>query len=154
MTTTRSGSRCSSSSPSKAVRFQTRVVAAITTTEVLNVAQTVVLVVAVLVSVYSLWLADRNRRNDRKRRGLEGLYTAVVDLEVAAAGAKGNPVGEAWNDFHSAHRRLKALTQLADAKRLHQTELMTRSDSVDPALVIQQSESAKLELATLLAGLD
>jgi|SRR5665213_2773005 len=114
-------------------------------TTTLNIVQTVVLIVAALVSAYAVYATEENRKQTAQRARVERVHAAMLQLaEVAVNIREGMPGQSAAREV--ARMRLLAELQIVGFNGFESTELMTRP-TFTPEEIASQSGSAMLELA-------
>lgn len=113
----------------------------------LNIVQTVGVIVAALVSAYAVAAAEANRRRDARRQRIERVFDAVLGLAEAAVRVQ--EIQGQGAQFQVASLRLAAAIEIVGVVGFEHTELMTR-ETASPADVVAQSKQAILELGARL----
>jgi hypothetical protein len=117
---------------------------------VVDVVQTVGVIVAASVSVYAVAAVEANRRRDARRAHVQHVLEPVLSL--AEAGVKVQEIQGQGAQFQIARLRLNAELQIAGMKGFEHTELMARPQA-SPSDVVSQSEQAILEIGARLEEL-
>ena len=115
--------------------------------DVLDVVQTIGVVVATLVSAYAVASAETNRRRDARRARIERVLDSAVSLAEAAIRVQ--EIQGQGAQFQTARLRLQAALEIVGVKGFEHTELMAR-ESASAADVVAQSKQAVLELSARL----
>lgn len=112
----------------------------------LNIAQTVALIVAALASAYAVATSEFGRRLEVRRRRVERVFDATLALaEVAQTAVSVSGQGPALD---LARRRLRAEIQIVGVTGFESTELMIRE--APPDAIARQSEVAFIEIGERL----
>ena len=88
-----------------------------------QIVQTVALVIASVVAVYTLATSEVSRRRDSRRERLDKVLERVLDLMAAVTEWRGSP---ARTSTGAAKQRLGGALAIARGERLHQGDLLTR----------------------------
>ena len=115
--------------------------------DVLDVVQTIGVVVATLVSAYAVASAETDRRRDARRARIERVLDAA--LALAEAAIRVQEIQGQGAQFQIARLRLRAALEIVGIKGFEHTELMAR-ESASAADVAEQSKQAILELGARL----
>lgn len=116
----------------------------------LQIAQTVALVIASAVSLYALASTEVGRRREHRRNLLDRVLERVLDLMAAVSEWRGVP----GQDQHigAAKQRLSGALALARDERLNQADLLTRDIAIDE--ITGQAEGSVAEIQRKLESLD
>jgi hypothetical protein len=114
---------------------------------VLDVAQSIAVIVAALVSAYAVFDVESDRRRSERRARVERLLPAVLSLaEVAARASQHSHNGAS---LEVARRRLNAELAVTGIEGFEGTELMTRP-MPEIEGIVRQSEVAVREISAAL----
>jgi hypothetical protein len=113
---------------------------------VLNIVQTLGVIVAALVSAYAVAASEANRRRSGQQARLERVLVAVLQLMEAALRAQ--EIRGQGPTLQVAQRRLRAELKVV-GRPLPDTDILARQN--EPQSIVDQSEAAIIELAK---GLD
>ncbi len=116
----------------------------------IDVVQTLGVIVAALVSAYAVAAVEASRRRDARRTHVERVLEAVLSLAEAAVKVQELQGEDA--QFRIARLRLNAALQIVGLKGFEHTELLTRPQ-MSASDVVAQSEQAILEIGARLEEL-
>lgn len=114
----------------------------------LDILQTLGVIVAALVSTYAVAATEANRRRDGQRARVERVLDAVLQLMEAAVRAQ--EIQGQGAALQVARRRLAAELKVV-GQPLAATDILARQDV--PQSIVDQSEAALIELAEAVAKL-
>lgn len=112
----------------------------------LNIVQTIGVIVAALVSAYAVTASEMNRRRGEQRARVERVYAAVLELMEAAVRVQ--EIQGQGPALEVAKRRLSAELQVV-GRPLVSTDLLVRP-TFTPQDIVNQSETAILEISRAL----
>jgi hypothetical protein len=113
---------------------------------VLNIVQTVAIIIAALASAYAVATSELGRRLDVRRRRVERVFEAT--LALAEAAVRHENIQGQGPALVIAQRRLRAEIQIVGVTGFESTELMIRD--APPDAIVRQSEAAFVEIGERL----